>query len=109
MWKRRTATAAATEVEPKCKAANLIRRLAEGSVASGPVASCGTMWHADSRQLYIINSHKYANLAFVEVRRLRPSRRERLPRGFAASLSELSPRKAPPRDTRNDADDTPAF
>lgn len=60
-WKRWTALAATSEVGPKCKAANLIRRLAEGSVASGPVASRGTMWHADSRQLYIINSHKYAN------------------------------------------------
>lgn len=111
-WKRWTALAATSEVGPKCKAANLIRRLAEGSVASGPVASRGTMWHADSRQLYIINSHKYANPpveAFVEVRRLRPSRRERLPRGFAASLSELSPRKSPVEGSRNGADDTPAL
>ena len=48
-----------TEVEAKCKAGNLIWRLAEGSVASSPVAL--VRWYADSRQLYIINSHKYAN------------------------------------------------
>lgn len=48
-------------VGPKCKAANLIRRFTKGFIASGPVASRGPMWHADPRQLYIINSHKYAN------------------------------------------------
>lgn len=47
------------EVEPKCKAGNLIWRLAEGSVASSSVAL--PRRYADSRQLYIINSHKYAN------------------------------------------------
>lgn len=60
---KRTATGAVATAGagPKCKAANLIRRLTEGGIASGPVASPGPMWHVDSRQLYIINSHKYAN------------------------------------------------
>lgn len=61
---KRTAIATAG-VGPKCKAANLIRRLMEGSIASGPMASRSPMWHADSRQLYIINSHKYANCGGV--------------------------------------------
>lgn len=56
-----------SEVGPKCKAANLIWRLTEGGVASSPVASCGPLRHADSRQLYIINSHKYANRPTVAV------------------------------------------
>lgn len=58
----RGTAAVVVEVEPKCKAGNLIWWLAEGCVVSSP-GSFARDEYADSRQLYIINSHKYANSA----------------------------------------------
>lgn len=91
---RYSGAVATAGVGPKCKAANLIRRLTEGSVASGPVASRGPMWHADPRQLYIINSHKYANRGGVaEGAAIATVATRASPTRICASLSEL-PRKS---------------
>lgn len=104
-----------TEVEAKCKAGNLIWRLAEGSVASSPVAL--VRWYADSRQLYIINSHKYANSTTARETRERVTFAcvsesmvarfracEYLPRGFAPSPYDRQT-QSPPILRRNCARD----
>lgn len=92
---------AANQARPKCKAANLIRRLMEGGVARARPsrwlrAAMPDVARGSPHQLYIINSHKYANSPWrrAEARRLRDGRVASVSHAdLPASHSELpSPR-----------------